>query len=295
VQLSGLEPGRTYQYRAVSTRVVKMKAYWPEKGLDAESAVRSFTTFDRRKPAVSFSFITDTHEDPARIKALAGMIDWPAADFFVHGGDAFHSVENEDQLFSRWLEPLGRALAHVTPLIFIRGNHEMRGPFARDLFRYVPAEEGRWYYSRDHGPLHLIVLDTGEDKPDDTNVYARLNDFASYRAEEFAWFEHHVRTSARLKDAPFRVLLMHQPEWGWVAGENAKWTALANVAGIDLLIAGHKHEFSRRPPGEDAKFTVLVVDQDQVARIDASDSELKVAVKGIDGRTVDAFTLKRRN
>jgi predicted phosphodiesterase len=294
VQLSGLEPGRTYQYRAVSTRVVKMKAYWPEKGLDAESAVRSFTTFDRRKPAVSFSFITDTHEDPARIKALAGMIDWPAADFFVHGGDAFHSVENEDQLFSRWLEPLGSALAHVTPLIFIRGNHEMRGPFARDLLRYVPAEEGRWYYARDHGPLHLIVLDTGEDKPDDTNVYARLNDFATYRAEEFAWFERHVRTSRRLKEAPFRVILMHQPEWGLVAGENEKWTGLANAAGIDLVIAGHKHQFSRKPPGEDAKFTLLVVDQDQVARVDASSTELKVAVKGIDGAAVDAFTLRRR-
>jgi hypothetical protein len=101
-----------------------------------------------------------------------------------------------------------------------------------------------------------------------------------------------VRTSARLKEAPFRVLVMHRPEWGWVAGENSKWTRLSNAAGIELAIAGHKHAFSRKPPEEDAKSTVLVVDQ--VARVNASDTGLKVAVKGIGGGAVDAFTLKRR-
>ena len=35
----GLEPGATYSYQAVSTRVVKLKAYWPDKGLSIESPV----------------------------------------------------------------------------------------------------------------------------------------------------------------------------------------------------------------------------------------------------------------
>ena len=48
VRVTRLEPGKTYRYRAVSTRVVKMKSYWPEKGLSTESPVYSFTTFDRR-------------------------------------------------------------------------------------------------------------------------------------------------------------------------------------------------------------------------------------------------------
>jgi|GEM_PF-5702404 len=41
VRLTGLEPGRNYQYRVISTRVVKLKAYWPEKGLSVECRTRT--------------------------------------------------------------------------------------------------------------------------------------------------------------------------------------------------------------------------------------------------------------
>jgi hypothetical protein len=174
VHLAGLEPGRAYTFQAVATRVVKMKAYWPEKGLAAESPPRTFTTFDRTKPSISFSAVADTHEDAARVKDLLGVVEGQAPEFLVHLGDAFHSLENEDQLFSRWFDPANRLLAGSKLLLFVRGNHEMRGVFARDPQDYVPAPEGRYYFARDHGPLHLIVLDTGEDKADARNVYAEL-------------------------------------------------------------------------------------------------------------------------
>jgi acid phosphatase type 7 len=81
VVLRGLEPGATYTYQVVSTRVVNLKAYWPDKGLSIESAVHRFTTLDARKPTVSFSFVTDTHEDVARIRALSRIIDWTTTEF----------------------------------------------------------------------------------------------------------------------------------------------------------------------------------------------------------------------
>ena len=34
VHLSNLSPGTTYSYEVVATRVVKLNAYWPDKGLD---------------------------------------------------------------------------------------------------------------------------------------------------------------------------------------------------------------------------------------------------------------------
>ncbi len=106
--LTGLEPGATYSYQVVSTRVVKLKAYWPDKGLSAESAIHRFTTLDARKPSVSFSVVTDTHEDVARIRALNKIIDWTTTEFLVHTGDAFHWLDGEDQLFRLWLEPTPR-------------------------------------------------------------------------------------------------------------------------------------------------------------------------------------------
>jgi predicted phosphodiesterase len=296
VHLTGLEPGTTYSYQVISTRVVKLKAYWPDKGLATESGIFRFSTLDARKPSTSFSVVTDTHEDVARIRALNKLIDWKTTDFLVHTGDAFNSLESEDQLFRNWLEPTTAALAQSTPLMYARGNHELRGAFARELFNYVPAGEGRFYYARDAGPVHLVVLDTGEDKADDTNVYAQLNRTVPYRAAELTWLRQHFATDPRVRQAPFRVIVMHQPQWGWLADGNRAWIDAANDAGVDLVIAGHNHRFSYTAPGPSTahKYHLLVVGQDQVARVDATATELKVVVTATDGKVVHTMTIPRR-
>jgi len=294
VTLTGLAPGTTYSYQAVSTRVVKLKAYWPDKGLATESKQSTFTTLDARKPTTSFSAITDTHEDTARIGKLMKMVDWTSTDALVHLGDAFDWLDSEEQLFRKWLTPIVAGLGPGKPLLYARGNHELRGPFARNLFDYVPTPEGRFYYARDLGPVHLLVLDTGEDKPDNTNVYADLNKTIPYRAAEFAWLREHVQTNARLKSAPFRVVAMHQPRWGWLEGGNAPWISLANDARVDLVIAGHNHRFSYDAPNADHAYHLLVVGQDQLARVEATMSELKVTVTGTDGVVVRTVVIPRR-
>jgi predicted phosphodiesterase len=296
VHLIGLEPGATYSYQVVSTRVVKLKAYWPDKGLSTESPVYSLTTLDPRKPTASFSVVTDTHEDVARIRSLNKLIDWKTTDFLVHTGDAFHWIDDEEHLFRNWLEPTIAALGQSTPLMYARGNHELRGAFARQLFDYIPTVEGRFYYARDAGPVHLMVLDTGEDKPDDTNVYAKLNRTAPYRAAELAWLRDHVTSDPRVKSAPFRVIAMHQPRWGWLADGNEAWIQTANDAGVDLVIAGHTHKFSYTAPGPGVphKYHLLVVGQDQVARVDATATELNVVVTSTDGKIVHTLTIPRR-
>jgi predicted phosphodiesterase len=296
VHLTGLEPGTTYSYQVVSTRVVKLKAYWPDKGLATESPVYRFTTLDPRRPTAAFSVVTDTHEDIPRIRALNKIIDWNATEFLVHAGDAFHWIDSEEQLFRNWLEPTTTGLANTKPLMYARGNHELRGPFARQLFDYVPNVDGRFYFARDAGPVHLLVVDTGEDKPDDTNVYADLNRTIRYRAAELAWLREHVRTAPRVRTAPFRVVVMHQPNWGWLADGNKAWIDTANEAGVDLVIAGHRHRFSYTPPGPEVphKYHLLVVGQDQVARVNATATELKVDVVGTDGKPVHTLTIPRR-
>ena len=295
VHLTGLEPGAAYSYQVVSTRVVKLKAYWPDKGLAFESPVYTLTTLDPRKPTTSFSVVTDTHEDIARIRALNKLIDWKTTDFLVHTGDAFHWIDDEEHLFRNWLEPTIAGLGQSTSLVYARGNHELRGPFARQLFEYIPTIEGRFYFARDAGPVHLIVIDTAEDKPDDTNVYARLNRTSPYRDAELAWLKQHVATVERVKSAPFRVIAMHQPRWGWLAGGNEPWIEAANAAAVDLVIAGHAHRFSYTAPGPGVahKYHLLVVGQDQVARVDATAGELRVVVTATDGKVVHTLVIPR--
>ena len=296
VHLSDLSPGTTYSYEVVATRVVKLKAYWPDKGLEVRSGPHKFTTFDRDSPSVSFSVVTDTHEDSGLIERLNQAIDWASTDFLVHAGDAFHWIDTEEHLLRAWLRPTAAGLAHTKPVILLRGNHETRGPFARRLLDYVPTPEGRFYFARDAGPVHLVVLDTGEDKPDDTNVYAGLNRMAPYRAAELAWFREHVETTARVSEAPFRVILMHQPNWGWLPDGPDAWVETANAAGVDLVIAGHRHRFSYTPPGPDVEhsYHLLVIGQEQIARVEATTAELKVVVTGTDGSLVHTLVIPRR-
>jgi len=138
------------------------------------------------------------------------------------------------------------------------------------------------------------VLDTGEDKPDDTNVYAALNRTSPYRAEELAWFRDHVDATPRVSDAPFRVILMHQPQWGWLADGPAAWIETANRAGVDLVIAGHQHRFSYTPPDAAHGYHLLVLGQDQVAHVDATAARLHVVVKDTEGGVVHDIDIPRR-
>ena len=89
---------------------------------------------------------------------------------------------------------------------------------------------------------------------------------------------------------------MHQPQWGWLVDGNAAWIEAANAGGVDLVIAGHNHKFSYTPPGPNVlhKYHLLVVGQDQVARVDATSSELTVVVTGTDGKVVQSLKIARR-
>jgi predicted phosphodiesterase len=296
VVLTGLRPGHTYRYKVLSTRVVRLNPYWPDKGLTLESSSYDFTTMDRMKSTVSFSLVTDTHEDVSRIESLSKVINWEKLDFLVHDGDGVNWLESEDQLFDRWIDPLTKPLDHSKPLLYARGNHDLRGPFARSLATYLGDTNDKFYFTRDDGPVHFIVLDTGEDKPDTAAAYAGLVRQGPYRSKELDWFQSEVKNDERMKTASFRIVLMHQPDFGWLDGKNREWTDTANEGKIDLVIAGHFHRFVHFPPGEGGNnFPVLVVAQDEVATVDASADTLHVTVTKMDGTVVETFNLSRRN
>ncbi|WP_426700179.1 metallophosphoesterase [Rhodanobacter sp. Col0626] len=296
VVIDGLKPGHTYQYRVSSRRVVALKPYWPDMGRTTESPLASFTTFDAAKKRTDFAVITDTHEDVERVQALMGMIRQAPVDFVVHTGDSLNYVVNENQVKDKFLDPMAKGLRGNTPLLYVRGNHDYRGEQARSFGEYLHSQNGRFFYTRDDGPLHLVMVDTGEDKPDTTNVYAGLNDLRDYRQQEFTWFKQVLADDARTKAAPFTVVLGHDPSWGWLDGKNDQWMQQANQAHVDLFIAGHVHRFMHIKPGERGNdFPILVVGQDQVARVKANDSELKVTLTDRAGRIIDAFTIEKKS
>ncbi|KRE97851.1 hypothetical protein ASG87_15115 [Frateuria sp. Soil773] len=294
VVIEGLKPGHTYQYQVASRRVVTVKPYWPERGNTVKGEVGRFTTLDPAKASTRFAAITDTHEKVPRIRTLLADIRKTPEDFVVHLGDTVNYAVSEQQFKDVFLGPTAEELGGTLPMLYVHGNHEYRGAFARQLGIYLHAQDDRFDFERDAGPVHLVAVDTGEDKPDDTNVYAGLNDLRDYRRSGLVRFGQAL-AAERTRSAPFTVVLGHQPNWGWTGGDNAEWTRLANEAKVDLFIAGHVHRFMHIKPGERGNdFPILVVGQDQVARVEADEHTLKVRVTDSAGKLVDAFTLERR-
>ena len=282
VVLEGLKPGTRYRYQAFSRRVVAMKPYWPDRGGTAESRIAEFTTLDPAKSATRFAVVTDTHDDPARVRDLLAKIGEKGVEFVVHAGDSMDHATSERQVRDGFFAPMAEGLAGL-PMLYVRGNHETRGEFARTLAPWLRAQEGHYYYERRQGPLHLYAIDSGEDKSDATRVYAELNNMRAYRERELVWFRETLRQPVS-PPAAFRVMLTHQPEWGWTGMASHVWSQQASDAGIDLMISGHNHRHSWIAPGSGKTFPTLVVGQDQFAVVDVNTNRIQIEIFGRDGR-----------
>src|SRR5690606_23030673 len=126
-------------------------------------------------------------------------------------------IRSDDQIVANTLRPAGSDFAATRPLLFTSGNHDVRGAAARSLASALvdwpdQGTLGRSFAVR-QGPLAIIGLDTGEDKPDRHPVFAGLASFEPYRKAQGVWLE---QTLARpdIANAPYIVVFCHIPLWG---------------------------------------------------------------------------------
>ncbi len=254
VVLTGLNPGAVYRYRVVSRDILTFGSNKVEFGETLRSDLQEFRTFDRRKEDLSFLVFNDVHDSPATIPDMLKVNAGRPYEFVVLNGDSVSGFDRESRV-TAILDQAVSSFATRIPLIWGRGNHETRGGFARQFQAYVSSPNGRYFYSFDHGPVHFIVLDTGEDKTDSHVEYSGLVDFTSYRREEAEWLKSDVKTPA-FQRARFRVVFAHMPfpaapapqragaapsPFTGMADDFQYFGAILNQAGIDMMISGHTH------------------------------------------------------
>jgi hypothetical protein len=229
-------------------------------------------------------------------------------DLVFFNGDSLSHLESDTQILERCLRPAGELFAGRVPLMLVRGNHETRGKYARELKSYLRLPGGRYFYSFDHGPVHFIVLDTGEDKEDGHWAYSGLTDFEAYRKAEAEWLRQEVQTPA-FKNASFRVLIAHMPFFGndrtRVSGagptsSRAHFGEILNNAGLDLHIAGHTHRADWVEPAAGANRFPIVVGggsargSNTLTRVDVSPSALVITQTTDDGKVTLTRTISGR-
>lgn len=299
VLISGLQPGKTYKYRVVSKEFLQFKPYEVIYGDSIVSPIYQFETLDPNKSSFSFIQLSDIHEHAARLDTMLQAVDWENIDLVFYTGDAIDYFEEESQIFDGFLDMSVQHYATEKPLVYIRGNHETRGRYARRLMDFFPTESQRYYYSFNQGPVHFIVMDSGEDKEDEHPVYADLVDFDPYREAQAEWLKQDVQSEA-FKRATFRVALFHIPPYGerHRHGEDHLtdlWAPVFNEAGIDLMLCGHRHRFSRHDP-ETGKNTypLVITGINNVTRVDVTPEKLQVIVSHKNGDVVDTFTVPEK-
>ena len=305
VRIRGLEPGTHYRYRICSQEV----ASWPDVNnitygeTVAEDASRrhpyGFRTFPASGSDCSFIVLNDIHGKADYMTRLCKGADFSKLGFVAFNGDMSSSVESEEQLFKAYVDASAALFAAGTPILYTRGNHETRGVFADSLGDYFPGQNEQFYGICRYGDVCILLLDCGEDKPDDHAEYNGLAGYDAYRAEECAWLKKAVRSEEFLTAAA-RIVLLHIPPmkeaWHGSVHLNELFVPVLNEAGIDLMLCGHDHSYSFHPAGEqDARFPIVVNDNRSYARCDVTDSLIRVRIVGPRAKVahVHDFPLKR--
>jgi acid phosphatase type 7 len=160
-------------------------------------------------------------------------------DLMIHTGDIAYDSgtidQYEDNVFGVYAD-----LFRNIPFMPASGNHDyrtMQGAPFRDVFN-LPGQE-KWY-SYDYGRVHFVALDTEADY-----------------STQAKWLEEDLANTK----LPWKILYMHKPMYS--SGEHgsdttlrAKIAPIAEKYGVQLILAGHDHNYERMKPQNGVAYVV---------------------------------------
>ncbi|MCE7507125.1 phosphodiester glycosidase family protein [Alloalcanivorax xenomutans] len=241
VALDNLTPGTTYRYRVGD-------------GAGNQSVEFSFTT-DDGDDQVNIHLFGDTQTlSNENIFNGSGLVtelyqkmqaQLPDGDLILHVGDLTEDL-SDYRLVRLFLESLeGDGMLASRLLVPTEGNHEVYNEGAEKfaaMFRFDPTDSGvadpfeGAIYSFDYGNTHIAVL-------------------TSELTEERDWpkMMDWLRADMSASDQTWKIVMIHRPPYnGNPASGNGRvmqyLPPLVDELGIDLVLSGHDHMYSRSVP-----------------------------------------------
>ncbi len=213
-----------------------------------------------REGGLNYYALSDVHE--AVDAAVCAATSRKDTDFLILLGDLVSMVETEKDA------QLANALAHgITkgeyPVIYARGNHEIKGEYAEVLYKYVGSKNQSFTYPVTlGGEVFAVVLDMGEDHEDDWWEYYGTAKFDLYREQQSQMMEQ-ILLSGDHMAYPYRMALCHIPvtfveKDGLFESFRLAWTELLNDLEVDVCLSGHMHEMWQMLPGAVEPHTNLI-------------------------------------
>jgi hypothetical protein len=302
VKVGGLKPGGRYTLRAVTDSTDGKEHH--------EGPWKKFRTLDPAAKSTDFVIWNDTHQNEETIRRLHAST--PAGDFLLWNGDTCNDWHQEDWLVPTLLHPGGQDVSEDRPMLLVWGNHDVRGKWAFKVPEMIATPDGRPYYAFRSGPVAVLCLHTGEDKPDDHPSFGGRVAFEALRREQAEWIRQ-VTARPEFRDAPYRVVFCHIPlRWteevadaGYEKGGYDAFSRFSREAWHDALVAwktqivisGHTHRPAWIESNAEFPYAQLVGGGPQPDRATwiegkADAAALSFVMKDLHGKVIREVSLK---
>ena len=245
------------QYTVCWRVVMERKPYFTEPG-DEEHYTSVFRPV--RKSPICIYHIADAH-NRVELPVAAGTFFGDHLDLLILNGDIPNdsgAVEN----FRNIHEIASQLTCGEIPVIFSRGNHDMRGIFAEKIEEHTPTDCGRSYYTFRLGQLWGMVLDCAEDKPDNNPEYGFMNCCEDFRRRETEFIRRVIDNSINeyaAEGVTNRLVICHnpfsetsRPPFDIEIELYKEWCELLNeFVKPQLILCGHMHQAYVTRPGDE--------------------------------------------
>ena len=140
VRISGVKPKLAVTYRTVTTPIIYHNAYKLERGTSVTGAERTLRLPDADATTFRLGMVNDTHENKGTLAWLSQQIEKDNSDLLMWNGDTCNDFYDPVRLAEICLDngqsaedPAKGGWAATRPLLFVPGNHDVRGPHAHSL------------------------------------------------------------------------------------------------------------------------------------------------------------------
>lgn len=290
VRLTGLKPSTKYYYRTVTTPFTDYSNIYDARlGEPIASKVYSFTTLGKENHG-HFAMISDTHGKWKSYEMHASHLKANPPGLLLWNGDATNTTQDKATAVEIFLDPPipSAEFAAEVPMSFVSGNHDYRGSWISKinevLLPRLQSERTsdfwdlKWNFAERLGDMAIIGMDTGEDKPDAHPKWFGLANFEPYRKAQAKWLEQ-AFARPEIASAKFKVLFCHIPlyaapdhpdyshdgvkvdphDWAYWSRECYNlWNPIMEKAGVQLVVAGHKHRYRHDLPSPGRRWHQVV-------------------------------------
>lgn len=249
------------EYTICWRKVIERKAYY-SKTEDIESVTYKFYPVPQRSAkayhiADAHGFIDQSVAAAKTFEKVAGEID-----FLILNGDITDANDKPED-FDNIYEIAAILTRGEKPVVFSRGNHDMRGLFAEKFELFTPSIAGRTYYTFRLGSIWGLVLDCGEDKVDICDEYGNTICCEPFRREETEFIKEIISNAKNHYEADgvkhkciishFTFTRKHKPPFDIEKQLYKQWAEIIkeNIA-PDVMICGHEHSLEFALPGDES-------------------------------------------